>query len=254
MAFFELTSSYMKSKLTILIIIFISFIHNDIFSQNTHDLKKEAEIQRLRSDNYPVSEIFVGFDMNTNFGIIENTSNTINLETTRVQLDNIIPSFNIGFKYLLNPERHHGLFIGFKRFSKRALTLSNDNDYAPAFDTSFNELKIGVVYGRLTFGYGQILDDQTVTSTLTIDDEVITSTSNYKLSSLGLTYTIIRSNRLDNPSDIRDYWSLDTGVNYLTDFEDLNYMSLSVSLKYHFSFNRPLDLKDKIWLEKRSFE
>ena len=135
-----------------------------VYGQSIGELKRKAEIQKLKADNYPKSELFFGANLNSNFGTVESTTNTINLESVSMEFDNFIPSFRVGYKYLLNPEKHHGLFFHFNRYSKKALKFSDSNDFNPAFDTSFNEIQAGVVYGKLQLGIGKILDDQVLSS------------------------------------------------------------------------------------------
>ena len=229
----------------ILPIFFLLIISANVKAQDIYKLKKKLEIKKLKSDNYPTSEIFLGLNLNTNFGTIKSTENTLNLESVSLELDNYIPSFNLGFKYLLNPKKHHGLFIQVNHYSKKALKFNDNTSFNPAFENSFNEIKVGVVYGRLQLGYGKILEQQIIQKNETVK---------YSLNSLNLSYTIFRSNRLKNPRTIKDYWSVNTGFNYVSDFDDLNYINFSLGFKYHFTFNRKLDLKDKIWIQKRTFE
>jgi hypothetical protein len=215
--------------------------------QSINELKKEAEIEKLRADNYPRSELFVGAYLNSNFGTLESTSNTLNLESVSMEFDNFIPSFRLGYKYLLTPEKHHGLFVHFNRYSKRALKFSDSEDFIPAFDTSFNEIQLGVVYGKFQLGIGKILDDQVLSSS------ELNESLTYSLSTVSLSYVLFRSNDLSDPRNLSDYWTVNAGLNYVSDFEDLNYTSFSIGFNYHFTFQRPLDLDDKIWLQKRTF-
>jgi hypothetical protein len=234
-------------KLASLIMI-ICFQGFTVHGQSIGELKKKAEIQKLKADNYPKSEFFFGANLNSNFGTLESTTNTINLESVSMEFDNFIPSFRLGYKYLLNPEKHHGLFIHFNRYSKKALKLSDSNDFNPAFDTSFNEIRAGVVYGKLQLGIGKILDDQVLSSSSQEE------TASYSLNTVGLSYILFRSNDLSDPRNLSDYWSVEAGLNYVSDFEDLNYTSFSIGFNYHFTFQRSLDLDDKIWLQKRTFD
>ena len=216
--------------------------------QTIGELKKKEEIKKLKADNYPKSEFFFGANLNSNFGTIESTPNTIDLESISMEFDNFIPSFRVGYKYLLNPERHHGLFIHYNQYSKKALRFSDSNNFNPAFKTSFNEIQVGVVYGKLQLGIGKILDDQVLNS----DDQG--NTTSYTLNTVGLSYVLFRSNDLSDPRSLSDYWTVNAGLNYISDFEDLNYSSFSIGFNYHFTFQRPLDLDDKIWLQKRTFD
>lgn len=234
-------------KLVLLILIFC-FQGLTVYAQSIGELKKKGEIQKLKADNYPKSELFFGANLNSNFGTVESTTNTINLESVSMEFDNFIPSFRVGYKYLLNPEKHHGLFFHFNRYSKKALKFSDSNDFNPAFDTSFNEIQAGVVYGKLQLGIGKILDDQVLSSA---EQE---ETSSYSLNTVGLSYVLFRSNDLSDPRNLSDYWTVNAGLNYVSDFEDLNYTSFSIGFNYHFTFQRPLDLDDKIWLQKRTFD
>ena len=230
------------------LILIVSFQGFTVFGQSIGELKRQAEIQKLKADNFPKSELFIGANLNSNFGTVESTTNSINLESVSVEFDNFIPSFRLGYKYLLTPEKHHGLFIHFNRYSKRALKFSDSNDFNPAFDTSFNEIQAGVVYGKFQLGFGKILDDQVLSST---NPE---QSSSYSLNTIGLSYVLYRSNDLSDPRKLSDYWTVNTGLNYISDFEDLNYTSLSIGFNYHFTFQRSLELEDKIWLQKRTFE
>ena len=101
-------------KLVLLILIFC-FQGLTVYGQSIGELKRKAEIQKLKADNYPKSELFFGANLNSNFGTVESTNNTINLESVSMEFDNFIPSFRVGYKYLLNPEKHHGLFFHFNR-------------------------------------------------------------------------------------------------------------------------------------------
>lgn len=235
------------TKLISIIIIFC-FQGLTIYSQSIGELKKKVEIKKLKADNYPKSELFFGANFNSNFGTIESTANNLNLESVSMEFDNFIPSFRVGYKFLLTPEKHHGLFIHFNRYSKKAINFSDSNDYNPAFNTSFNEIQAGVVYGKFQLGFGKILDDQVLSSA---NPE---QSSSYSLNTIGLSYVLYRSNDLSDPRKLSDYWTVNTGLNYISDFEDLNYTSLSIGFNYHFTFQRPLDLEDKIWLQKRTFE
>lgn len=213
-------------------------------SQNISKLKKKLEIKKLKSDNYPKSEIFFGINLNTNFGSIQSTENSLNLRSANIKFDNYIPSLNLGFKYLLNPKKHHGFFVQINHYSGKALKFNNSNSFIPVFQNAFNEIRTGIIYGRLLIGYGKYLEKQ-------ISQEEMTEINRFN--NLSLNYTIYRSNRLKNPLNIKDYWSLSSSINYISDFKELNYINFSLGFKYHFSFNRKLSLKDKIWLKKRDF-
>jgi len=219
--------------------------------QTIGELKKKEEIKKLKADNYPKSEIFIGANLNSNFGILESTRTTLNVESVSMEFNNFIPSFRLGYKYLLNPEKHQGLFIHFNRYSKKALVFSDSNDFNPAFNTSFNEIQAGVVYGRVQFGIGKILDDQVII-TSSVEEEQ--QTQSYSLNSVELSYVLFRSNNLKDPTTISNYWTVNAGLSYVSDFEDLNYTSFSIGFNYHFTFQRPFDLEDKIWLQKRTFD
>lgn len=234
-----------KNKLYVLILLFCISLNSN--AQNISALQKKSEIKKLKLDNYPKSEFYIGVNLNSDFGTIESTENSLNLKSVSMKFDHFLPSFKIGYKYLLNPEKHHGLFAHINHFSKRSITFSNNEKFVPAFDSSFNEIQIGLVYGRLQLGYGVILEENKININ-TIKNKT------YKLNSIGANYTLFRSNNLRNPRTISDYWAVNTGLNYFTDFKDLNYTSFTIGLNYNFTFNRSLDLKDKIWLQKRTFE
>ena len=236
-----------KNNFHIPVLILLFFTSIISYAQDINRLQKKAEIKRLKSDNYPKSEIFIVFNLNSNFGTIENTENTLNLKSVSMEFDNFIPSFRLGYTYLLNPEKHRGLFAHINHFSKRSITFSGNEEFIPAFNTSFNEVQVGIVYGRLQLGYGIILDEQIINSNTP-------NSRSYKLNSIGANYTLFRTNNLRNPKNISDYWTMNAGLNYVSDFEDLNYISFSIGLNYCFTFNRSLDLKDKIWLQKRTFD
>ena len=42
--------------------------------QTIGELKKKVEIKKLKADNYPKSEIFIGANLNSNFGILSSTN------------------------------------------------------------------------------------------------------------------------------------------------------------------------------------
>jgi hypothetical protein len=236
-----------KNQLKILITVCCFMYSGLVFNQNLDNLVRKAEINKLKQENYPKNEFYLGLNLNSNFGAVNTTESTILVSSATMELDNLIPSYRLGFKYLLNPEKHHGFFLQYNGYSKKSFQFSENADFSPAFSGSFSEIQAGIVYGRVQFGYGRVLKEQVVLE----ENDVSKS---YNLNSINLQYTWFRSNKLRTPKSIKDYWTSTIGFNYLTNFDDLDYTSFSIGLNYHFTFNRKLSLENKIWLKKRTLD
>ena len=173
-------------------------------------------------------EFFIGFNATSSFGNVVSTDNSIFLdpETTNFNFDRMFPSFKFGYKYYVNPEQRVGFFVQYKANSKKFIRLKSDvdSDYQFPFDDNFNEVQIGITAGPFDFSYGKLLNKMQVNG----------SEIDFKTASINL--SLITTD--GRPRGQLSYFNLYTGVNLISDFDDLSYLNLLIGLNYHLRFNR----------------
>ena len=199
----------------LILFVFISLTTaNHIISQRSFDTKN--------------MEFFIGFNATSSFGNVVSTDNSIFLdpETTNFNFDRMFPSFKFGYKYYVNPKQRVGFFVQYKANSKKFIRLKSDvdSDYQFLFEDNFNEIQIGVTAGPFDFSYGKLLDKMLVNG-----NEI-----DFKTASINL--SLIQTDGY--PRGQRSYINLYTGVNLISDFDDLSYLNLLIGLNYHFRFNK----------------
>lgn len=159
-------------------------------------------------------------------------------ETSNFNLDRILPSYKIGYKYYFNPEKRLGIFFNYKSNSNKFIELSSssESDYEFPFTSNFNELQVGFSAGAFDLSFGKILKSMTVNN-----EEIDFNTASLSLS-------LITTD--GNPKGQKNYFNLYGGINLISDFEDTNYMNFVIGLNYHLRFNRKLNKSDKTYLSR----
>ena len=184
--------------------------------------------------------MFFGINATTSFGNIISSENSISLdsETSNFNLDKVLPSYKIGYKYYFNSLKRIGLFLQYKSNSNKFIEFSSssESDYEFPFTTNFNEVQVGFSAGSLDFSFGKIINSMSVNN-----QEIEFNTASLNLS-------IITTD--GSPKGEKNYFNLYGGINLISDFEDTNYMNFVIGLNYHIRFNRKLNKSDKTYLSK----
>ncbi|MDA7825194.1 hypothetical protein N9A01_00435 [bacterium] len=211
-------------------------IHDNVFSE----ARKKFEREKLLSNSLKNQEIYFGINATTSYGniISSDTSISLDSETSNFNLDRILPSYKIGYKYYFRPEKRLGIFFNYKSNSNKFIELSStsDSDYEFPFESNFNEIQVGFSAGAFDLSFGKILKSMTVNN-----EEIEFNTASLNLS-------LITTD--GNPKGEKNYFNLYGGINLISDFEDTNYVNFVIGLNYHLRFNRKLNKSDRTYLSR----
>lgn len=205
-----------------------------------NETQRAFERKKLLANSPKNQELFFGINATTSFGNIVSSENSISLdsETSNFNLDKLLPSYKIGYKYFFNSSKRIGLFLQYKSNSNKFIELSSssESDYDFPFTSNFNEVQVGFSAGSLDFSFGKIIKPMSVNN-----QEIEFNTASLNLS-------IITTD--GRPKGEKNYFNLYGGINLISDFEDANYMNFVIGLNYHIRFNRKLNKSDKTYLSK----
>jgi len=205
-----------------------------------NETQRASERKKLLAKSPKNQELFFGINATTSFGNIISSENSISLdsETSNFNLDKVLPSYKIGYKYYFNSLKRIGLFLQYKSNSNKFIEFSSssESDYEFPFTTNFNEVQVGFSAGSLDFSFGKIINSMSVNN-----QEIEFNTASLNLS-------IITTD--GSPKGEKNYFNLYGGINLISDFEDTNYMNFVIGLNYHIRFNRKLNKSDKTYLSK----
>ena len=205
-----------------------------------NETQRASERKKLLAKSPKNQELFFGINATTSFGNIISSENSISLdsETSNFNLDKVLPSYKIGYKYYFNSLKRIGLFLQYKSNSNKFIEFnsSSESDYEFPFTTNFNEVQVGFSAGSLDFSFGKIINSMSVNN-----QEIEFNTASLNLS-------IITTDGA--PKGEKNYFNLYGGINLISDFEDTNYMNFVIGLNYHIRFNRKLNKSDKIYLSR----
>ena len=211
-------------------------IHDNVF----REARKKFEREKLRSNSLKNQEIYFGINATTSYGniISSDTSISLDSETSNFNLDRILPSYKIGYKYYFRPEKRLGIFFNYKSNSNKFIELSStsESDYEFPFASNFNEIQVGFSAGAFDLSFGKILKSMTVNN-----EEIEFNTASLNLS-------LITTD--GNPKGEKNYFNLYGGINLISDFEDTNYVNFVIGLNYHLRFNRKLNKSDRTYLSR----
>jgi len=211
-------------------------IHDNVF----REARKKFEREKLLSNSLKNQEIYFGINATTSYGniISSDTSISLDSETSNFNLDRILPSYKIGYKYYFRPEKRLGIFFNYKSNSNKFIELSStsDSDYEFPFESNFNEIQVGFSAGAFDLSFGKILKSMTVNN-----EEIEFNTASLNLS-------LITTD--GNPKGEKNYFNLYGGINLISDFEDTNYVNFVIGLNYHLRFNRKLNKSDRTYLSR----
>ena len=205
-----------------------------------NETQRASERKKLLAKSPKNQELFFGINATTSFGNIISSENSISLdsETSNFNLDKVLPSYKIGYKYYFNSLKRIGLFLQYKSNSNKFIEFnsSSESDYEFPFTTNFNEVQVGFSAGSLDFSFGKIINSMSVNN-----QEIEFNTASLNLS-------IITTD--GSPKGEKNYFNLYGGINLISDFEDTNYMNFVIGLNYHIRFNRKLNKSDKTYLSR----
>ncbi|MDC0463308.1 hypothetical protein OAN36_03910 [Flavobacteriaceae bacterium] len=211
-------------------------IHKNVFTE----ARQKFEREKLLSNSPKNQEIYFGINATTSYGniISSDTSISLDSETSNFNLDRVLPSYKIGYKYYFKPEKRLGVFFNYKSNSSKFIELSSssESDYEFPFTSNFNEVQVGFSAGAFDLSFGKIIKPMSVNN-----QEIEFNTASLNLS-------IITTD--GRPKGEKNYFNLYGGINLISDFEDTNYMNFVIGLNYHIRFNRKLNKSDKTYLSK----
>jgi hypothetical protein len=216
----------------------IDDLYIDKYESNVREYNrvyKKLERNRILSLSIKDQEFYFGINATSSYGNIINNDNAISLnsEESNFNYDNILPSYKIGYRYFFKPLKRFGLFTNLRGHSFKSIEV-NESDYEFPFSETFTELQAGVSFGVFDVAYGQFLKPSIING-----QEI-----NFKTVSVNL--SLLTTDNQDKGK--RNYVHLYTGLNLISDFNEVNYINISVGLNYHIRFNRKLNQTDKRYL------
>ncbi len=175
------------------------------------------------STGFARTNLYFGFNAGSTFQSIDKqgTSTNLNGIESKFNFNQVLPSYNLGFKhFLFNPKNRLGFTMVYKTFSNSLIQLGKTK--AENSFKDFSVIQGGIILGSLEVTYG------TLKTKFNIEN----------LNLVSLKLGLFRSDKLLDKYSKSNYLDIFVFGDYLSDFKDNTFVQVGIGVNYNLAFNR----------------